>query len=146
LQKKDLEITKLKQKMAEHMLQRGEGDCMIQEQIRKRMLEKEKVLEAIINKRDSEIERLHKDLLALESENVNLFDTNTAQNEELRVQREQMRKLNQQIDSLQQTINTLKEETNNIDNMKKKLVSSLILSLKIFDRSFLKSIFIGSID
>lgn len=128
------------------MLQRGEGDCMIQEQIRKRMLEKEKVLEAIINKRDSEIERLHKDLLALENENVNLFDTNTTQNEELREQREQVRKLNQQIDDLQQTINTLKEETSNIDNMRKKLVSSLILSLKIFDRSFLKSIFIGSVD
>lgn len=128
------------------MLQRGEGDCMIQKQIRKRMLEKEKVLEVIINKRDSEIERLHKDLLALESENVNLFDTNTAQNEEIRVQREQMRKLNQQIDDLQQTINTLKEETDNIDDMKKKLVSSLILSLKIFDQAFLKSIFIGSAD
>ncbi|XP_050451738.1 myosin-11-like [Cataglyphis hispanica] len=91
LQKKDLEITKLKQKVAEHMLQRGEGDCMIQEQIRKRMLEKEKVLETVINKRDSEIERLHEDVLALKSENVDLFDTNTAQNEELRVQRDQMR-------------------------------------------------------
>lgn len=104
------------------MLQRGEGDCMIQEQIRKRMLEKEKVLEAVINKRDSEIETLHEDLLSLKSENVDLFDTNTAQNEELRVQRDQMRKLNQQIDDLQQTINILKEETNNIDNMRKKLV------------------------
>ncbi|XP_029179181.1 uncharacterized protein LOC114946700 [Nylanderia fulva] len=51
LQKKDLEITKLKQKVAEHMLQRGEGDCMIQEQIRKRMLEKEKTLEAVIQER-----------------------------------------------------------------------------------------------
>ncbi|XP_070162417.1 putative leucine-rich repeat-containing protein DDB_G0290503 [Polyergus mexicanus] len=122
LQKKDLEITKLKQKVAEHMLQRGEGDCMIQEQIRKRMLEKEKVLEAVINKRDSEIERLHEDLLSLKSENVDLFDTNTAQNEELRVQRDQMRKLNQQIDDLQQTINILKQETNNVDNMRKKLM------------------------
>lgn len=119
------------------MLQRGEGDCMIQEQIRKRMLEKEKMLEAVINKRDSEIERLHKDLLALENENVDFFDTNTAQNEELKVQRDQIRKLNQQIDVLQQTISILKEETNNIDSMRKELVALLFLSLKIFYRSFL---------
>lgn len=125
------------------MLQRGEGDCMIQEQIRKRMLEKEKMLEAVINKRDAEIEGLRKDLLALENQNVNLFDTNTAQNEELKVQRDQIRKLNQQIDDLQQTINILKEETNNIDIVRKELVALLFLPLKIFDRYLSKSIFIS---
>lgn len=147
LQKKDLEITELKQKVAEHMLRRGEGDCAIQEQLRKKMLEKEKVLEAIINKRDSKIERLHEHLTALESdifsyraecdalkvENADLVNArsllskkNDAQSEELRAQSDQMRKLTQQIDDLKQTVDVLKEETNNAEKMKKKLVTSLL--------------------
>ncbi|XP_071575096.1 uncharacterized protein [Temnothorax nylanderi] len=143
LQKKDLEITELKQKVAEHMLRRGEGDCAIQEQLRKKMLEKEKVLEAIISKRDSKIKRLHEHLAALESdifsyraecdalkvENAELIDArsllskeNEARSEELRTQRRQMRELTQQIDDLKRTVDVLKEEANNAENMKKKLI------------------------
>lgn len=149
LQKKDLEITELKQKVAEHVLRRGEGDCAIQEQLRKKMLEKEKVLEAIINKRDSKIERLHQHLAVLESdmfsyraecdelkiENADLVNArsllskeNDAQSEELRVQRDRMRKLTQQIDDLKQTVDVLKKEADNIEDMKKKLITSLLSS------------------
>lgn len=145
LQKKDLEITELKQKVAEHM-RRGEGDCAIQEQLKKKMLEREKVLEAIINKRDSKIERLHEHLTALESDNFSyraerdalkvenadlvnakslLSKKNDAQSEELRAQRDQICKLTQQIDDLKQMVDELKEETNNVENMKKKLVTIL---------------------
>ena len=158
MQKKDLEITELKQKVAEHIL-RGEGDCAIQEQLRKKMLEKEKVLEAIISKRDSKIERLHEDLTTLESdnssyraecdalkvENADLVDAksllskeNNALNEELGAQRDQIRKLTQQIDELSQTIDILKEERKNVECMKNKLVTSLLfLSLSILDSSSL---------
>ncbi|EGI64384.1 hypothetical protein G5I_07189 [Acromyrmex echinatior] len=142
LQKKDLEITELKQKVAEH-IRRGEGDCAIQEQLRKKMLEKEKVLEDIISKRDSKIEGLHGHLTALESdnfsyraecdalkvENADLVDAksllskeNNALNEELRAQRDQICKLTQQVDELSQTIDILKEETKNVECMKKKLI------------------------
>lgn len=153
LQKKNHEITELKQKVAEHMLRRGEGDCAIQEQLRKRMLEKEKMMEAAINNRDAEIEKLHEHLIVLENkisfyrvecdtlkaENADLVELrralskeNDAQNEELRAQREQICKLTQQIEVLKQTINILKKETENIDDMRKKLVfsSRLFLSLK----------------
>lgn len=130
LQKKDLKITELKQKVAEHTLRRGEGDCAIQEQLRKKMLEKEKVLEAIISKRDSKIERLHGHLTALESDNLSyraecdmLKIKNEAQSEELRAQRDQ---LTQQINELRQTVDVLNEETNNAENMKKKLVILLL--------------------
>lgn len=161
LQKKDLEITELKQKVAEHVLRRGEGDCAIQEQLRKKMLEKERVLEAIINKRDSKIERLHEHLATLESdifsyrvecdalkiENADLVNArnllskeNVAQNEELRAQRDQIRKLTQQIDDLKQIIDALKEETNNVENMKKKLVVLLLFS------SLLRSFLLCSVD
>ncbi|XP_018304974.1 paramyosin-like isoform X2 [Mycetomoellerius zeteki] len=142
LQKKDLEITELKQKVAEH-IRRGEGDCEIQEQLRKKMLEKEKVLEAIISKRDLKIERLHGHLTALESdnfsyraecdalkdENADLVDAksllskeNNVLNEELRAQRDQIRKLTQQIDELSHIIDILKEEAKNVECMKKKLI------------------------
>ncbi|XP_012056221.1 PREDICTED: paramyosin-like [Atta cephalotes] len=142
LQKKDLEITELKQKVAEH-IRRGEGDCAIQEQLRKKMLEKEKVLEAIISKRDSKIERLNGHLTALENDNFSyraecdalkventdlvdakslLSEENNALNEELKAQRDQIRKLTQQIDELSQTIDILKEETKNVECMKKKLI------------------------
>lgn len=130
LQKKDLEITELKQKVAEHMLRRGEGDCAIQEQLRKKLLEKEKILEVIISKRDSKIERLHGHLTALESDNLSYraeCDTlkikNEAQSEELR---DQLRKLTQQINELRQTVEDLTEETSNAENMKKKLVILLL--------------------
>lgn len=130
LQKKDLEITELKQKVAEHILRRGEGDCAIQEQLRKKLLEKEKILEAIIGKRDSKIERLHGHLTALESDNLSYraeCDTlkikNEAQSEELR---DQLRKLTQQINELRQTVEDLTEETSNAENMKKKLVILLL--------------------
>nr|XP_012232770.1 PREDICTED: polyamine-modulated factor 1-binding protein 1-like [Linepithema humile] len=139
LQKKDLEITELKQQVAEHMLRRGEGDCMIQEQLKRRMVEKEKALEAI-NKRDSEIERLREHLIALESkisshrieydtlkiENADLLNARSVlskekdeQNEKLRAQREQMCNLMQQIEDLKQTIGVLKEETDNVDDIRK---------------------------
>lgn len=158
LQKKDLEITELKQKVAEHVLRRGEGDCAIQEQLRKKMLEKEKVLEAIINKRDSKIERLHEHLTALESdifsyraerdalkvENADLANAKSllsteidAQSEKLRAQRDQIRKLTQQMDDLGQMVDVLKEETNNVENMKKKLVTLLYFCLFTFDPLFL---------
>lgn len=159
LQRKDLEITELKQKMAEHMLRRGEGDCAIQEQLRKKMLEKEKVLEAVISNRDSTIERLHEHLAALESDTcayrmecdalkaekadlVNerslLSEENDAQGEELRAQRDQMRTLNQQINDLRRTVDVLKEETNSVESMKEKLVTPLLfLSSLILDPSFL---------
>lgn len=133
LQKKDLEITELKQKVAEHILRRGEGDCAIQEQLRKKLSEKEKVLEAIISKRDSKIERLHGHLTALESDNLSYraeCDTlkikNEAQSEELREQRDQLRKLTQQINELRQTVEDLTEETSNAENMEKKLVILLL--------------------
>ncbi|XP_036149734.1 early endosome antigen 1-like [Monomorium pharaonis] len=140
LQKKDLEITELKQKVAEHVLRRGEGDCAIQEQLRKKMLEKERVLETIINKRDSTIERLHEHLASLESdivsyraecdalkvENTDLVNAknllskeNNAQSEELRAQKNQICELIKQIHDLQQTVDVLKEETNNVENMRK---------------------------
>jgi len=166
LQKKDLEITELKQKVAEHMLRRGEGDCAIQEQLRKKMLEKEKVLETIINKRDSKIERLREHLSSLESdifsyraecdalkvENAELVDAksllskkNDSLNEELRAQRDQMRKLIQQIDDLRQTVDVLKEETNNVENMKKKLVILLLFSSLLLHSSLLSRL-VGSTD
>lgn len=140
LQKKDLEITELKQQVAEHMLRRGEGDCMIQEQQRRRTMEKEKALEAM-NQKDIEIEKLREHLIALESEisshriqydtlkieNADLLNArnilsreNNEQNEKLRAEREQMCKLMQQIEDLKQTIGVLKEETDNVDNMRKK--------------------------
>ncbi|XP_011695060.1 PREDICTED: early endosome antigen 1-like [Wasmannia auropunctata] len=143
LQKKDLEITELKQKVAEHVLRRGEGDCAIREQLRKKMLEKERLLEAVISKRDSKIERLREHLTALENdilsyrtecdtlklENAELVDAksalsreNDAQGEEMRAQRDQMRKLTQQIDDLRRTVDVLREETNNVENMRKKLI------------------------
>jgi len=123
------------------------------------MLEKEKVLEAIISKRDSKIERLNGHLTALENDNFSyraecdalkventdlvdvkslLSEENNALNEELRAQRDQIRKLTQQIDELSQTIDILKEETKNVECMKKKLVTSLLLlSLSILDPSSL---------
>lgn len=140
---KDLEITELKQKVAEQMLRRGEGDCAIQEQLRKKMLEKEKVLENVISQRDSEIGRLREHLDAsenriaayraqcdtLRNENADLVDTrsalskeNEARCEELRAQRDQMRELLRQTDDLKLTVVALKEETSNIDVMRKKLV------------------------
>ncbi|XP_020280362.1 putative leucine-rich repeat-containing protein DDB_G0290503 isoform X2 [Pseudomyrmex gracilis] len=143
LQKRDHEIAELKQKVTEHMLRRGEGDCAIQEQLRKRMLEKEKMMEIAINNRDTEIEKLHEHLTVLENkisfyrvecdtlkiENANLVELrraltkeNDARNEKLRAQREQICKLNQQIEVLKQTINILKTETENIDDMRKKLI------------------------
>lgn len=153
LQKKDLEITELKQKVAENTSRRGAGDCAIQEQLRKRMQDKEKVLEAVISKRDSEIEGLHEHLAVLENqisayraecdalknENTDLVNAETAlskeskeQSEELRTQRDQICKLIQQIDDLTRTTNILKVEVNNIDDMKKRLVVSLVLSLMIY--------------
>jgi len=140
LHKKNLEITELKQQVEEHVSRRGEGDCMIQEQLRKRMAEKEKALEAI-NKRDTEIERLREHLIALESEisshrieydilkieNADLLDARNTlskekdeQNEELRAQREEMCELMRQIEDLKRTIGVLKEETDNVDDMRKK--------------------------
>lgn len=145
--KKDLEITELKQKVAEHMLRRGEGDCAIQEQLRRKMLEKEKMLEAVINKRDLKIERLHEHLAALESdvfsyraecdalkvENVDLVSAksllskeNDGQSKELRAQRDQIRKLTQQLDDLKRTVDVLREEAISAENMKTKLVTSLL--------------------
>lgn len=119
------------------------------------MLEKEKVLEAIISKRDLKIERLHGHLTALESdnfsyraecdalkdENADLVDAksllskeNNVLNEELRAQRDQIRKLTQQIDELSHIIDILKEEAKNVECMKKKLVISLLfLPLSILD-------------
>lgn len=144
LQKKDLEITELRRKVTEHASRRGEGDCAIQEQLRKRMLEKEKALEAVINKRDSKIERLREHLAALESDvssyraerdalkaaNADLVNAkgllsqeNDAQSEELRAQRGQVRRLTRQIDDLGQT---LKEEQNSAEDMRKKLVTLLL--------------------
>lgn len=143
LQRKEHEITELKQKVTEQTLRRGEGDCAIQEQLRKRMLEKEKMMEAAINNRDREIEKLHEHLTVLENktssyraerdtlraENADLVELrralskeNDAQSEELRAQREQICRLTQQIDVLKQTINILKKDTENIDDMRKKLV------------------------
>ncbi|KYN02680.1 hypothetical protein ALC62_06480 [Cyphomyrmex costatus] len=143
LQKKDLEITELKQKVAEHILRRGEGDCAIKEKLRKKMLKKEKVLEAIISKRNSKIERLHGHLTTLENdnfsyraecdalkvENAHLIDAknlhlkkNNALNEELKAQRDHICELTLQIDELRQTIDVLKEETNNVECMKEKLI------------------------
>ncbi|XP_039313029.1 sporulation-specific protein 15 [Solenopsis invicta] len=143
LQKKDLEITELKQKVEEHVLRRGEGDCAIQEQLRKKMLEKERVLEDVISKRDAKIERLREHLATLENDissyrtecdalkikNLDLVNAksllskeNDVQSEKLKAQRDQMRKLTEQIDDLQQTVDVLKEEANNIENMRKKLV------------------------
>lgn len=140
LQRKDLEITELKQQVAEHVLRRGEGDCMIQEQLRKRLAEKEQALEAI-NKRDTEIEKLREHLIALESElsshrverdtlkieNADLLNArsvlsreNDERNEKLRAQREQMCKLMQQMEESKRTIDVLKEETDNVDGMRKK--------------------------
>lgn len=147
LQRKDLEITELKQKVADQMLRRGEGDCMIQEQVRKKVLEKEKMLKAVISQRDSKIGELHEHLNGLEnyidayrvecdklkSENYDLVDTKNAlskaneeQNEELRAQRDQMCKLIQQMNDLKLTIDTLKEEANSIDDMRKQLVAILL--------------------
>lgn len=158
LQKKNLEITELKQKVAEHMLRRGEGDCAIQEQLRKKLLEREKVLEATINKRDLKIEKLREHLVALESDTISyrtkcdafkienadlvnaknlLLKENDAQSEELKTQRDQICKLIQQVDGLKQTVDVLREETNNAENMKKKLVTSLLFtSVLIHDPSF----------
>jgi len=122
------------------MLRRGEGDCKIREQLRKRMAEKEKALEAI-NKRDTEIEKMREYLIALESEisshrveydtlkieNADLLNARNTfskekdeQNEELRTQREQMCELMQQIEDLKRTIGVLQEETDNVDSMRKK--------------------------
>ncbi|XP_032666558.1 probable myosin heavy chain ECU04_1000 [Odontomachus brunneus] len=142
LQKKDLEITELRQKVAEHTLRRGEGDCMMQEQLRKRMLEKEKALEAVIGERDSEIVQLRECLDTLEervcayreehdtlkNENADLTDAkrtlakeNEARREELRAQSDHMRERIQEIDDLKLTIDALQKETNDIDNLRKKL-------------------------
>ncbi|XP_011883541.1 PREDICTED: sporulation-specific protein 15-like [Vollenhovia emeryi] len=143
LQKKDLEITELKQKVAEHVLRRGEGDCAIQEQLRQKMLEKEKVLEAVISKRDSKIERLHEHLAALESDifsyraecdalkiaNADLVGAKSslsketdARSEELRAQRDRVHELTQQIDDLKRTVQVLEEETSGAEDMKTKLI------------------------
>lgn len=167
LQKKDLEITELKQKVAEDVLRRGEGDCAIQEKLRRKMLEKEKVLEAIINKRNSKIARLHEHLATLESdvssyraecdalkiENADLVNAKTllskendAQREELRAQRDQGRKLAQQVDDLKQTVDVLKEETINAENMRKKLVTSFIMFIPINNRSIFLSRLVDSTD
>ncbi|XP_011638414.1 golgin subfamily A member 4-like [Pogonomyrmex barbatus] len=106
------------------------------------MLEKERVLEAIIDKRDSKIKRLHEQLTALENdifsyraecsalkiENADLVNIksllsreNEMQSEEIRAQRDQMSKLTQQIDDLKRTVDVLKEKTDNVENMRKKL-------------------------
>lgn len=149
LQKKDLEITELKQKVAETISRKGAGDCAIRKQLKKRMQDKEKVLEAVISERDSKIEGLHGRLAALENqisayraecdtlknENADLVNAETAlskeskeQNEELRAQRDQVCKLIGQIDDLTKSNDMLKVEADNIDDMKKRLVASLILA------------------
>lgn len=148
LQKKDLEITELRQKVAEHTLRRGEGDCMMQEQLRKRMLEKEKALEATIGERDSEIVRLRECLGTLEervcayreergtlkNENAELIDArstlakeNEARREELRAQSDRMRERIRKIDDLKLTIDALQKEANDINDLRKKFVLSFVL-------------------
>ncbi|XP_025156459.1 myosin-14-like [Harpegnathos saltator] len=142
LLKKDHEITELRQRVAEHTLRRGEGDCMMQEQFRKRLLEKERALEMLIGERDSEIARLRQCVDALEervcayreerdtlkNENADLIDArgalareNEARREELRAQGDQMRELTQKMDRLKLTIEVLQKEANDIDDLKKKL-------------------------
>lgn len=143
LLKKDLEITELRQKVTEHMLRRGEGDCAMQEQLRKRMLEKEKALEAVIGDKDSEIARLREHLGALEEriggyreerdtlkqENADLINArsalakeNEARREELRAQSDQMRELTKQIDDLGLTIDVLRKEADDINDLRTKFV------------------------
>ncbi|EZA50284.1 hypothetical protein X777_11295, partial [Ooceraea biroi] len=142
LQKKDFEITSLKQKVAKHILQRNKSNCMIQKQLRKKVLKK-RILETIINKRDIKINNHRENLVALKNksfsyceecdimkiENPNLINKksvlvkeNDAQNEELTTQQDLTYKLIRQIEYLEQTINILKQETDNIDDMKKKLM------------------------
>lgn len=143
LQKKDLEITELRQKVAQHILRRGEGDCMMHEQLRKRMLEKEKLLEAVIGERDTEMARLRECLDTLEqrvcvyseerdalrNENADLTDArstlakeNEACREELRALSDQMRERIQEIDDLKHTIDALQKGANDTEDLRKRFV------------------------
>lgn len=143
LQKRDHQIVELKRQVEEHVSRRGEGDCVIQEQFRRKLLEKEKDMESVINKKDSNIATLqeHLDQLeneisiyrakcdTLEIENIDLINKkdhlskkNNTQSKELVIQTDRIRSLIEQVNNLEQNVGILKEETANIEDMREKLV------------------------
>lgn len=118
---------------------------MTQEELRKKMHKKEKVLEMVTGEGDSEVARLRECLGTLEervctyyaerntlkSENAELTDArsalakeNEARREKLRVQSDQIRELIQQVDDLKLTNDVLQKEVINISDLREKLVAS----------------------